>query len=717
MSQGFRGTGPFGPDCSIWALALYELCLNDEPAPGAGRIHTSVKVSECCTPSDLCTVMATVRGGEKDREASCDIIWRSGTLVARAVKISDLSRAQLDRRYVCIEAGYVNAGLVDFTTASYTCNAQWELTELRSDITPMGGVNIVYNRPSGTEGWSGNELFHLMATRKGRVTTSKQAAYAFHWSHMYGPSSDGAYHCFPHAGHPGQWSLIHTTKITRGGNVANVVDGTSGYAVWRPFFVSLERKGDADTDIGRWPGTQRPFATVEYLGRSGELVFSKGLSLYVTSGTCVGEGTDACVLGIHGFDELGVPASTDTRLVVGGGGPLNEESRQPAEGGHKADFSWVGTTSWILDTLSLPYCAGLLYILLVGHDDGTLSFAGYATIIGEVFVEVVSRLMMCTEALRSDGSNSGPYSVVSAAIAPIAWSLSDFAEVSEERKWVRRSPMRLEAVSAVITMGAVGTIIEDGRGGALATFLLTGAGLLVGAVGAKADIVLEAVGSREPYNVTRVMVGYACLYFSGMVLQAYIILIEGVSLVSSIGSLFGVGESVLAAYSAITVMRVWERVQAGDPPPEMLRVDFQKGVFSMFPGPLTLDVNILSAAKTDNGCWLPRMRSVCDYLATKGSPVTFVVQKAWHSVLGTVHVFVAHHGVGCSAITGDLAVIRPARGVFFNKFVADPLETNCGIQLLNERGGRSQPGDLVVSSPDSQFPLIILASTSGHSTE
>ena len=540
VSQDFRGTGPLGPDCSIWALALYELCLNDGSVPGASKAHTSVRIRECCTRSDLCAVMATVRGGEKDRKATCDIIWSSGTLVARAVNISDLTRAQLDRHYVCIEAGYVNAGLVDFATASYSCNPGWHVLELRSDITPMGGVNIGYNRPRGTEGWNANEVFHLMAIRKGDIITSKQATYGFHWSHMYGPSSDGAYHCYPHVGHPGQWSLVHTTKIATEQNRASVVDGTSsGWVLWRPYFVSPERRGEANVDMGLWSGTRRPLATVEHLEGSGELVFAKSLSWYVTSGTCVGEGTDACVLGIHGFDVVGEPVSTETRLVVGGGGPLTEQKEVFPEGDHKVVFSWVGTTSWILDALSLPYCLGLLYILIVGHVDGSLSFAGYATIIGEVFVEVASRLLMCAEARRSDGSNSGPYSVVSAAIAPIAWSLSDFAEVSEARKWVRRSPMRLEALSAIITMGAVGTVIEDGRGGALATFLVTGAGLLVGAVGAKADIVLEAVGSRQPYIVTRVMVGYACLYFSGMVLQAYIILLEGVSFVSSMARCSG----------------------------------------------------------------------------------------------------------------------------------------------------------------------------------
>lgn len=719
VRQGFRGIGPLGPDCSIWALALYELCLNDGSVPGTSRTHSSVRVSECCTPGDLYAIMETVREGEKDRGATCDMIWRSGTLVSRAVKISDLTRAQLERRYVCVfGAGYMNAGLVDFATASYSCNASWDASELRSDITPTGDTEIIYNRPTGTEGWSANEIFHLMVTRKGSKTTSKQAAYGFHWSHMYGPSSDGGYHCYPFVGHPGQWALFHTTKTPGEHNRASVIDATSGYTIWRPYFVSLEREGEADTDIGRWSGTRRPVATLEYMEENGELVFSKGVGLYVTSGTRVGEGTDACLLGVHGFDEVGVVAPADMTLVVGGGGPLNEESRQPPEGERMTTVvSWVGTASWILDALSLPYCVGLLYILLVGHDDGSLSFAGYATIIGEVVVEVASRLMMCTEAVRSDGSNRGPYSVASAAIAPIAWSLSDFAEVSEERKWVRRSPMRLEALSAIVTMGAVGTIIEDGRGGTLATFLLTGAGLLVGAVGAKADIVLEAVGSREEYSVTRVMVGYACLYFSGMVLQAYIILIEGVSFVSSIGSLFGVCESFIAAYSAITVMRTFERAREGTPPPEILRPDFQKGIFSMFPGALreTLDARVLSATKTDDdGGWLPRMASVCDYLATKGSPATFVAQKAWDSVRGSVHVFVAHHGKGCSPIRGELAVIRPARGAFFDKFVADPLATNCGLQLLKERGGRSQPGDLVVSSPDSQFPLIVLADGSSE---
>lgn len=720
VSQGFRGIGPRGPDCSIWALALYELCLNDGSVPRTCRAHTSVRVSECCTPDDLRAVMETVGGGDKDRGAACDKIWRSATLVARAVNISDLTRAQLERRYVCVfEAGYTNAGLVDFTSASYSCDAWWDSPELRSDIAPMGTTEIVYNRPSGTEGLGANEVFHVMLTRRRAGTTSKQATYGFHWSHMYGPSSDGGYHCYPHVGHPGQWTLFHTTKISSGHNRASVIDCTSGYVAWRPYFVSPERKGQADTDMGHWSGTRRPLATLEYMERHGELVLSHAIGFYATSGTCVGERTDACLLGVHGFEEIGAIAPPNMRLVVGGGGPLTEKFRQPPVGEHMTVFSRIRTISWILDALSLPYCVGLLYILVVGHDDGSLSFAGYATIIGEVVVEVASRLMMCTEALRSDGSNSGPYSVVSAAIAPIAWSLSDFAEVSEERKWVRRSPMRLEALSAIVTMGAIGTIIEDGRGGTLATFLLTGAGLLVGAVGAKADIVLEAVGSREDYSVTRVMVGYACLYFSGMVLQAYIILIEGVSFVSSIGSVFGVCESFVAAYSAITVMRMWERAAAGDPPPEMLRPDFQKGIFSMFPGPLRekLDIRVLSAARTDNKSWLPRMTSVCDYLATKGSPVTFVVKKAWHSVLGTVHVFVAHHGEGCSPIRGELAVVHPAQDAFFDKYVADPLETNCGIQLLKERGVRSQPGDLVISSPDNQFPLIILGSASEDTSD
>lgn len=244
---------------------------------------------------------------------------------------------------------------------------------------------------------------------------------------------------------------------------------------------------------------------------------------------------------------------------------------------------WARRCSLLADMFSLLYVALLVSALVQGLGGGASSIIFTA----EVAAEVASRLSAgLGETIYGGGTLSD---VVVSMAAPLHWSISRYAETDLSGAYLWRTPLRVEAASGLVALGAMCVLASSGGSQEVSpanAILLSIVGGVVTVLGGALGLptLREVVGLEVQTGLSDVLVLYAALYFYGLVVQAVFLSsalpVTGVILVT----VPGVIESLSAMHAAFTAARAIDRLVEPAAFVEVLETGSMKGCVSMLGG-------------------------------------------------------------------------------------------------------------------------------------
>lgn len=196
------------------------------------------------------------------------------------------------------------------------------------------------------------------------------------------------------------------------------------------------------------------------------------------------------------------------------------------------------------DYLKVFDAASLVYAVLIFVTIFNVKITLSATIVlaVEAVVEVLNRGVIA----RKLAPQHGCIVALKNSISPIHWSMVDDQSTSIE-PWMRRMPIRMEAMSGTISMVvAIANAVEDRSGGNLIMSLI---GSVIGiANAANKSLVSDWTCDVTTANLPTIMLGYLLQHVFGIIYQLFL-LGSKTNIMTAIAAVCGVIEGTAAAIS------------------------------------------------------------------------------------------------------------------------------------------------------------------------
>lgn len=557
---------PGGPDGAFWDTMLASFSSNEAEAYSSGLwpVCAGAHVKDWVSEDDL----AHFRTEDLDLSRK-DIaeIWAIGVVFAIALPPRSILDMSWKMRYLTGACGYFTietapSNLVRHYAKEYSKNDS--LAGLGGPGASPGSVHVQSAEPSSThfEGGRVGEIFHLVLTTRasdgwGRnidedddyVVKALDRFFIVGERGFMKASEAAADWCFPTVNHMGQWWLFEGTRAVREGTV---------YSVWRPTrFPGLRvivTPALGDTTLLQ-PDGQEPRLYARLRDRMLLVATSPDLTDVVCSGWVLmvkrplyeASSVTECVrlraLRSNVGDEevpptlvIGVPQLWTTEASSG---------RRVRRSRLSALFAtWV----WLADALSLPYAVALTLSLFFR----SLPPAVTVSFVAEVIAEAGTRLSALATVARSGGR---PASRINAVVSPL-FSVLALTEpaVDGGEMYRRRTPLRLEAASCLISIATVAYTAATGDVSAAGLSAVLGVFLL--AMGVRQNVVKEALGVEVGIDHLEVLLLYAGYYTAGVAIQGYYLLITGGAITLPLVAA-GVSEGLALIWSVRQAAAVW----------------------------------------------------------------------------------------------------------------------------------------------------------------
>lgn len=580
--------GALGPDGNIWLGAVASsLVLGgavDEDEPGAShRVVEEFSVSSLTDEGFLQRCLAVIAPTLDPRSRATTAGSLIGRMLQKKVgRLAEVPRGVIAYSYLVTSSGYTSTHRLQlegvFTTMK-PMSAGGLTAPLVSSATV--GDTLYYQQPYATEGAPRTLTLLNILTFEAHRSRERVDGAINTTGHFLHPSAydEQRVLCQPRA-QPGFWILVFVSQT--GGRFPTYSGlRERAYAQFASDFTSpggYPGGFNKQSFTSLWPEKGEP--PVEAYGLCHE-VFSGGGDWLSLDGSLFGDGDVGeelvVLLRVRESGDLGGVVTSFT--LSGASDPIFQAQGEPCWGlspwgafVREVSSAPVHYLTAVLDSFSLLY----LGLVMLGGLRSAEIF-GTVSLMTEGLVEVVIRLV--TLAI-SVSETRGLSSHVRALLLPLHWVISSPSRSQTNRGWLWRTPLRLEALSGVISLAVVVFHASTSGGGSIKALASVG-GVFLATVSLKTDTVLEALDSFSEYSCANVYMSYAGLYIFGLVAQTFYISEALGTWLFWLGTASGVAETGVVVYCAVRVMRRLEKGLGGELEAELLPSSTLKGCMSM----------------------------------------------------------------------------------------------------------------------------------------